>query len=171
MSIRNDARKAPRRAGAQDVGERMGGDRRYKWRGACPALAAGSMRRSGVEFPRTGISGLNPGRQDSLDPPDDLGGRIDALAFARQWTTSYVSDERFAAEEGVFRQAASWPGAMVFQLRAWGWRRRTASIRFPTLYDRLRFHRSGVSSADTIYTIRENLSKEGSRTDDGEESG
>ena len=69
----------------------------------------------------------------------------------------YVSDERFAAEEGVFgRRLVS--GAMVFSMGL-GLAATNCLNSFSYGYDRLRFIKP-VFIGDTIYTIRENLSKE-----------
>ncbi len=69
----------------------------------------------------------------------------------------YVSDERFAAEEGVFGKRLV-AGAMVFSYGL-GLAATNCLNSFSYGYDRLRFI-APVFIGDTIYTIRENLSKE-----------
>src|SRR6056297_1830780 len=69
----------------------------------------------------------------------------------------YVSDERFAAEEGVFGKRLV-AGAMVFSYGL-GLAATNCLNSFSYGYDRLRFIKP-VFIGDTIYTIRENLSKE-----------
>ncbi|ROT96090.1 MaoC family dehydratase [Histidinibacterium lentulum] len=69
----------------------------------------------------------------------------------------YVSDERFAAEEGVFGRRLV-AGAMVFSYGL-GLAATNCLNSFSYGYDRLRFI-APVFIGDTIYTIRENLSKE-----------
>lgn len=68
----------------------------------------------------------------------------------------YVSDERFAAEEGAFGRRLV-AGAFVFSLGL-GLAATNCLNSFSYGYDRLRFIRP-VFIGDTIYTIRENLSK------------
>lgn len=68
----------------------------------------------------------------------------------------YVSDERFAAEEGVFGRRLV-AGAMVFSYGL-GLAATNCLNSFSYGYDRLRFIKP-VFIGDTIYTIRENLSK------------
>lgn len=68
----------------------------------------------------------------------------------------YVSDERFAAEEGVFGKRLV-AGAMVFSYGL-GLVATNCLNSFSYGYDRLRFIKP-VFIGDTIYTIRENLSK------------
>ncbi len=69
----------------------------------------------------------------------------------------YVSDERFAAEEGVFGRRLV-AGAFVFSLGL-GLAATNCLNSFSYGYDRLRFIKP-VFIGDTIYTIRENLSKQ-----------
>lgn len=69
----------------------------------------------------------------------------------------YVSDERFATEEGVFGRRLV-AGAMVFSYGL-GLAATNCLNSFSYGYDRLRFI-APVFIGDTIYTIRENLSKE-----------
>lgn len=69
----------------------------------------------------------------------------------------YVSDERFANEEGVFGRRLV-AGAMVFSYGL-GLAATNCLNSFSYGYDRLRFI-APVFIGDTIYTIRENLSKE-----------
>lgn len=69
----------------------------------------------------------------------------------------YVSDERFAAEEGVFGKRLV-AGAMVFSYGL-GLAATNCLNSFSYGYDRLRFI-APVFIGDTIYTIRENLAKE-----------
>jgi acyl dehydratase len=69
----------------------------------------------------------------------------------------YVSDERFAAEEGLFGRRLV-AGAFVFSLGL-GLAATNCLNSFSYGYDRLRFIKP-VFIGDTIYTIRENLSKE-----------
>jgi acyl dehydratase len=69
----------------------------------------------------------------------------------------YVSDERFAVEEGVFGKRIV-AGAMVFSYGL-GLAATNCLNSFSYGYDRLRFI-APVFIGDTIYTIRENLSKE-----------
>jgi len=69
----------------------------------------------------------------------------------------YVSDERFAAEAGVFGRRLV-AGAMVFSYGL-GLAATNCLNSFSYGYDRLRFI-APVFIGDTIYTIRENLSKE-----------
>jgi acyl dehydratase len=69
----------------------------------------------------------------------------------------YVSDERFAAEAGVFGRRLV-AGALVFSIGL-GLCATNCLNSFSYGYDRLRFIRP-VFIGDTIYTIRENLSKE-----------
>jgi len=69
----------------------------------------------------------------------------------------YVSDERFAAEEGVFGRRLV-AGAMVFSYGL-GLAATNCLNSFSYGYDRLRFIRP-VFIGDTLYTIRENLAKE-----------
>jgi acyl dehydratase len=69
----------------------------------------------------------------------------------------YVSDERFASEEGVFGRRLV-AGAFVFSLGL-GLAATNCLNSFSYGYDRLRFIKP-VFIGDTIYTIRENLSKE-----------
>ena len=69
----------------------------------------------------------------------------------------YVSDERFAVEEGVFGRRLV-AGAFVFSLGL-GLAATNCLNSFTYGYDRLRFIKP-VFIGDTIYTIRENLSKE-----------
>jgi acyl dehydratase len=69
----------------------------------------------------------------------------------------YVSDERFAAEEGVFGKRLV-AGAMVFSYGL-GLAATNCLNSFSYGYDRLRFI-APVFIGDTIYTIRENLEKE-----------
>ena len=69
----------------------------------------------------------------------------------------YVSDERFAAEDGVFGRRLV-AGAMVFSYGL-GLAATNCLNSFSYGYDRLRFIKP-VFIGDTIYTIRENLSKE-----------
>lgn len=69
----------------------------------------------------------------------------------------YVSDERFAVEEGLFGRRLV-AGAFVFSLGL-GLAATNCLNSFSYGYDRLRFIRP-VFIGDTIYTIRENLSKE-----------
>lgn len=69
----------------------------------------------------------------------------------------YVSDEIFAAEEGVFGRRLV-AGAFVFSLGL-GLAATNCLNSFSYGYDRLRFIKP-VFIGDTIYTIRENLSKE-----------
>ena len=68
----------------------------------------------------------------------------------------YVSDERFAVEEGVFGRRLV-AGAFVFSLGL-GLAATNCLNSFSFGYDRLRFIKP-VFIGDTIYTIRENLSK------------
>lgn len=68
----------------------------------------------------------------------------------------YVSDERFAAEEGVFGKRLV-AGAMVFSYGL-GLAATNCLNSFSYGYDRLRFI-APVFIGDTIYTIRENLEK------------
>ena len=68
----------------------------------------------------------------------------------------YVSDERFAVEEGVFGRRLV-AGAFVFSLGL-GLVATNCLNSFSYGYDRLRFIKP-VFIGDTIYTIRENLSK------------
>ena len=69
----------------------------------------------------------------------------------------YVSDERFAAEQGVFGRRLV-AGAMVFSYGL-GLAATNCLNSFSYGYDRLRFI-APVFIGDTIYTIRENLAKE-----------
>ena len=69
----------------------------------------------------------------------------------------YVSDERFAQEEGVFGRRLV-AGAMVFSYGL-GLAATNCLNSFSYGYDRLRFIKP-VFIGDTIYTIRENLAKE-----------
>lgn len=69
----------------------------------------------------------------------------------------YVSDERFANEEGLFGRRLV-AGAMVFSYGL-GLSATNCLNSFSYGYDRLRFI-APVFIGDTIYTIRENLSKE-----------
>jgi acyl dehydratase len=69
----------------------------------------------------------------------------------------YVSDERFAVEEGQFGRRLV-AGAFVFSLGL-GLAATNCLNSFSYGYDRLRFIKP-VFIGDTIYTIRENLSKE-----------
>lgn len=69
----------------------------------------------------------------------------------------YVSDERFAAAEGVFGKRLV-AGAMVFSYGL-GLAATNCLNSFSYGYDRLRFI-APVFIGDTIYTIRENLAKE-----------
>jgi acyl dehydratase len=69
----------------------------------------------------------------------------------------YVSDERFAVEEGVFGKRLV-AGAFVFSLGL-GLAATNCLNSFSYGYDRLRFIKP-VFIGDTIYTIRENLAKE-----------
>lgn len=69
----------------------------------------------------------------------------------------YVSDDRFAVEEGVFGRRLV-AGAFVFSLGL-GLCATNCLNSFSYGYDRLRFVRP-VFIGDTIYTIRENLGKE-----------
>ena len=69
----------------------------------------------------------------------------------------YVSDERFAVEEGVFGRRLV-AGAFVFSLGL-GLAATNCLNSFSYGYDRLRFIKP-VFIGDTIYTIRENLSKQ-----------
>jgi acyl dehydratase len=69
----------------------------------------------------------------------------------------YVSDERFATEEGVFGRRLV-AGAMVFSYGL-GLAATNCLNSFSYGYDRLRFIKP-VFIGDTIYTIRENLSKQ-----------
>jgi acyl dehydratase len=69
----------------------------------------------------------------------------------------YVSDERFAAEEGRVRPRLV-AGAMVFSYGL-GLAATNCLNSFSYGYDRLRFI-APVFIGDTIYTIRENLAKE-----------
>jgi len=69
----------------------------------------------------------------------------------------YVSDERFAAEAGVFGRRLV-AGAMVFSYGL-GLAATNCLNSFSYGYDRLRFI-APVFIGDTIYTLRENLSKE-----------
>jgi len=69
----------------------------------------------------------------------------------------YVSDERFAVEEGVFGRRLV-AGAFVFSLGL-GLAATNCLNSFSYGYDRLRFI-APVFIGDTIYTIRENLNKE-----------
>ena len=69
----------------------------------------------------------------------------------------YVSDERFAAEEGVFGRRLV-AGAMVFSYGL-GLAATNCLNSFSYGYDRLRFVKP-VFIGDTIYTIRENLAKQ-----------
>jgi acyl dehydratase len=69
----------------------------------------------------------------------------------------YVSDETFAREEGVFGRRLV-AGAFVFSLGL-GLAATNCLNSFSYGYDRLRFIKP-VFIGDTIYTIRENLSKE-----------
>ncbi len=69
----------------------------------------------------------------------------------------YVSDERFAVEEGVFGRRLV-AGAFVFSLGL-GLAATNCLNSFSYGYDRLRFIKP-VFIGDTIYTIRENLAKE-----------
>jgi acyl dehydratase len=69
----------------------------------------------------------------------------------------YVSDERFAAEAGVFRRRLV-AGAMVFSYGL-GLAATNCLNSFSYGYDRLRFIKP-VFIGDTIYTIRENLAKQ-----------
>lgn len=69
----------------------------------------------------------------------------------------YVSDELFAREEGVFGRRLV-AGAFVFSLGL-GLAATNCLNSFSYGYDRLRFIKP-VFIGDTIYTIRENLSKE-----------
>lgn len=69
----------------------------------------------------------------------------------------YVSDERFAVEEGLFGRRLV-AGAFVFSLGL-GLCATNCLNSFSYGYDRLRFIRP-VFIGDTIYTIRENLRKE-----------
>lgn len=68
----------------------------------------------------------------------------------------YVSDERFAVEEGVFGRRLV-AGAFVFSLGL-GLAATNCLNSFSYGYDRLRFIKP-VFIGDTIYTIRQNLSK------------
>jgi acyl dehydratase len=68
----------------------------------------------------------------------------------------YVSDERFAVEEGAFGRRLV-AGAFVFSLGL-GLAATNCLNSFSYGYDRLRFVKP-VFIGDTIYTIRENLSK------------
>lgn len=69
----------------------------------------------------------------------------------------YVSDERFASEDGVFGRRLV-AGAMVFSYGL-GLAATNCLNSFSYGYDRLRFI-APVFIGDTIYTIRENLAKE-----------
>ncbi len=69
----------------------------------------------------------------------------------------YVSDERFAVEEGLFGRRLV-AGAFVFSLGL-GLAATNCLNSFSYGYDRLRFIKP-VFIGDTIYTIRENLGKE-----------
>lgn len=69
----------------------------------------------------------------------------------------YVSDERFAVEEGMFGKRIV-AGAMVFSYGL-GLAATNCLNSFSYGYDRLRFV-APVFIGDTIYTIRENLAKE-----------
>jgi acyl dehydratase len=69
----------------------------------------------------------------------------------------YVSDQRFAEEEGVFGKRLV-AGAMVFSYGL-GLAATNCLNSFSYGYDRLRFIKP-VFIGDTIYTIRENLGKE-----------
>ena len=69
----------------------------------------------------------------------------------------YVSDERFAVEEGVFGRRLV-AGACVFSMGL-GLAATNCLNSFSYGYDRLRFVKP-VFIGDTIYTIRENLAKE-----------
>jgi acyl dehydratase len=69
----------------------------------------------------------------------------------------YVSDERFAVEEGLFGRRLV-AGAFVFSLGL-GLAATNCLNSFSYGYDRLRFI-APVFIGDTIYTIRENLNKE-----------
>ncbi len=69
----------------------------------------------------------------------------------------YVSDERFAVEQGAFGRRLV-AGAFVFSLGL-GLAATNCLNSFSYGYDRLRFIKP-VFIGDTIYTIRENLSKE-----------
>lgn len=69
----------------------------------------------------------------------------------------YVSDDRFAAEEGVFGRRLV-AGAMVFSYGL-GLAATNCLNSFSYGYDRLRFIRP-VFIGDTLYTIRENLAKQ-----------
>jgi len=69
----------------------------------------------------------------------------------------YVSDERFAVEEGAFGRRLV-AGAFVFSLGL-GLAATNCLNSFSYGYDRLRFVKP-VFIGDTIYTIRENLAKE-----------
>ena len=69
----------------------------------------------------------------------------------------YVSDDRFATEEGIFGRRLV-AGAFVFSLGL-GLVATNCLNSFSYGYDRLRFIKP-VFIGDTIYTIRENLSKE-----------
>lgn len=69
----------------------------------------------------------------------------------------YVSDERFAAEAGVFGRRLV-AGALVFSYGL-GLAATNCLNSFSYGYDRLRFIKP-VFIGDTIYTIRENLSKQ-----------
>lgn len=69
----------------------------------------------------------------------------------------YVSDERFAKEDGAFGRRLV-AGAMVFSYGL-GLAATNCLNSFSYGYDRLRFIKP-VFIGDTIYTIRENLSKE-----------
>ena len=69
----------------------------------------------------------------------------------------YVSDQQFAAEEGVFGKRLV-AGAMVFSYGL-GLAATNCLNSFSYGYDRLRFIKP-VFIGDTIYTIRENLSKQ-----------
>ena len=69
----------------------------------------------------------------------------------------YVSDERFAVEEGVFGRRLV-AGAFVFSLGL-GLAATNCLNSFSYGYDRLRFIKP-VFIGDTIYTIRENMAKD-----------
>ncbi len=69
----------------------------------------------------------------------------------------YVSDQEFAAEEGVFGKRLV-AGAMVFSYGL-GLAATNCLNSFSYGYDRLRFIKP-VFIGDTIYTIRENIAKE-----------
>ena len=127
-------------------------------RGACPACP-GTMRRSRCGIPENWyFEDFTPG--DKIRSIRRTISEGESMLFNSLVMDHhpYVSDEAVRGGGGRFRQAARGRGHGV-QLRAGAGGDELASIRFPTAYDRLRFI-APVFIGDTIYTIRENLSKE-----------